>query len=251
MESKLAHKAARKADLRGVRTVVERARRSGGVERPPILSARARADAASWRGKVEGKVMFHRSLAGTLEVSGVGLGCMGLSGAYNDPVPMDQAADLLRAAFERGITFFDTAEIYGPFLNERQLAKGLGTIRQRVVIATKFGFKFDMNRKPTGGFDSHPNHIREVVDASLQRLGTDYIDLLYQHRIDPDVPVEDVAGTVGDMIRIGKVRHFGMSEAAAHEIRRAHAVQPLTAVQSEYSLWSRDIEAESCPRCES
>ncbi len=191
--------------------------------------------------------MRKRTLGGALEVSAIGLGCMSLSGAYGQALSMDAAADLLRAAVDRGVTFFDTAEIYGPFLNERQLAKGLGAVREQVVIATKFGFRLEEGAYTPKGMDSRPAHIRKVVEASLGRLGTDYIDLLYQHRVDPDVPIEDVAGTVGDLIREGKVRHFGMSEADAATIRRAHAVQPVTALQSEYSLWTRDLEAEVLP----
>jgi aryl-alcohol dehydrogenase-like predicted oxidoreductase len=191
--------------------------------------------------------MRKRTLGGKLEVSAVGLGCMSLSGAYGEALSMEDAADLLRAAYDRGVTFFDTAEVYGPYVNERQLAKGLGPIRDKVVIATKFGFKLDSDNHESRGFDSRPEHIREVVDASLGRLGTDHIDLLYQHRVDPNVPIEDVAGTVGDLIRQGKVGHFGMSEADAATIRRAHAVQPVTALQSEYSLWTRDVETEILP----
>jgi len=191
--------------------------------------------------------MDKRVLGQGLEVSAIGLGCMSLSGAYGDALSLEAAADLLRAAYDRGITFFDTAEIYGPFLNEKQLGKGLGPIRDKVVIATKFGFKLVEGESAAQGMDSRPEHIREVCDASLQRLGTDHIDLFYQHRVDPDVPIEDVAGAVGDLIREGKVRHFGMSEANAATIRRAHAVQPVTALQSEYSLWSRNIEADVLP----
>lgn len=191
--------------------------------------------------------MDKRVLGQGLEVSAIGLGCMSLSGAYGDALSLEAAADLLRAAYDRGITFFDTAEIYGPFLNEKQLGKGLGPIRDKVVIATKFGFKLVEGESAAQGMDSRPEHIREVCDASLQRLGTDHIDLFYQHRVNPDVPIEDVAGTVGDLIREGKVRHFGMSEANAATIRRAHAVQPVTALQSEYSLWSRNIETEVLP----
>jgi aryl-alcohol dehydrogenase-like predicted oxidoreductase len=191
--------------------------------------------------------MEKRVLGGGLEVSAIGLGCMSLSGAYGEGVSMEAAADLLRAAYDRGITFFDTAEVYGPFLNEKQLGKGLGPIRDKVVIATKFGFRIGEGEKYSQGFDSRPEHIREVCDASLQRLGTGHIDLFYQHRVDPDMPIEDVAGTVGDLIREGKVRHFGLSEADAPTIRRAHAVQPVTALQSEYSLWTRNIEAEVLP----
>lgn len=193
--------------------------------------------------------MKKRVLGGKLEVSALGLGCMSLSGAYNRGIPMAEAeaADFLRAAYDLGITFFDTAEIYGPFIGEVQVGKGLGAIRDEVVVATKFGFRLDGNGKTQEGFDSRPAHIREVCDASLKRLGMDHIDLFYQHRVDPDVPIEDVAGTVGELIREGKVRAFGMSEADAATIRRAHAVQPVTALQSEYSLWTRDVEAEILP----
>ncbi len=191
--------------------------------------------------------MKKRALGQGLEVSAIGLGCMSLSGAYGEALSMDGAAHLLRGAHDRGVTFFDTAEVYGPFLNERQLGHGLKGIRDHVTIATKFGFKVDAEGRQSSGFDSRPVHIREVVEASLGRLGIDYIDLLYQHRLDPEVPVEDVAGTVGELIREGKVRHFGMSEADADSIRRAHAVQPVTALQSEYSLWTRDVEAEILP----
>jgi aryl-alcohol dehydrogenase-like predicted oxidoreductase len=191
--------------------------------------------------------MRKRTLGGKLEVSAIGLGCMSLSGAYGDALAMDDAAAVLRGAFERGVTFFDTAELYGLGLGERQVGKGLGPVRDQVVIATKFGFKFSPPDAYPKGMDSRPEHIREVCDASLARLGIDTIDLFYQHRLDPEVPVEDVAGTVGDLIREGKVRHFGMSEADAASIRRAHAVQPVTALQSEYSLWTRDLEAEVIP----
>lgn len=191
--------------------------------------------------------MQKRLLGGTLEVSAIGLGCMSLSGAYGPALSEAEAGELLRAAYDRGVTFFDTAELYGPFVNERQLGAGLAGLRDKVVIATKFGFRIEANGQQGQGFDSRPAHIREVVEASLKRLRTDYIDLLYQHRLDPEVPVEDVAGTVGELIREGKVRAFGMSEADADSIRRAHAVQPVTALQSEYSLWSRDVEAEVLP----
>ena len=191
--------------------------------------------------------MQKRTLGQGLEVSAIGLGCMSLSGAYGEALSMAAAGDVLRAAYDKGVTFFDTAEVYGPFLNEKQVGKGLGALRDSVVIATKFGFKIDPDKSTPQGMDSRPEHIREVVDASLGRLGIDHIDLLYQHRLDPEVPIEDVAGTVGDLIREGKVRHFGMSEADAASIRRAHAVQPVTALQSEYSLWTRDVEAEILP----
>jgi aryl-alcohol dehydrogenase-like predicted oxidoreductase len=191
--------------------------------------------------------MKKRILGQGLEVSAIGLGCMSLSGAYGPALSEAEAASLLRAAFDRGVTFFDTAEMYGPFVNEQQLGAGLAPIRDQVVIATKFGFKVEAGNPTATGLDSRPDHIREVVDASLQRLRTDHIDLLYQHRVDPAVPIEDVAGTVADLIKAGKVRHFGMSEADAATIRRAHAVQPVTALQSEYSLWTRDVEAEILP----
>jgi len=178
-----------------------------------------------------------------LTVSALGLGCMGMSHAYH-PIPeRREMISLLRAAVDRGVTFFDTAEVYGPFTNEELLGEALAPVRDAVVIATKFGF----NLKAFPGVDSRPEHIREVVDASLQRLKTDHIDLLYQHRVDPAVPIEDVAGTVKDLIRVGKVRHFGLSEAGAQTIRRGHAIQPVAALQSEYSLWTRDVETEILP----
>ena len=194
--------------------------------------------------------MDTRTLGRGLEVSKLGLGCMSISGAYGPRLSQDDADALLRAAFDAGITFFDTAEIYGPFLSEEMVGHALAPIREEVVIATKFGFA--IGAEPTSGFpvqsfDSRPEHIREVCEAQLKRLRTDHIDLLYQHRVDPEVPIEDVAGTVGELIREGKVRHFGMSEAPADLIRRAHAVTPLTASQNEYSLWTRDIEDELVP----
>ncbi len=191
--------------------------------------------------------MQTRNLGGGLTVSQLGLGCMGLAGGYGGRLDDGAASDLLRAAYDRGITFFDTAEVYGPFLNERQVGKGLGAIRDQVVVATKFGFRIEDGKQVQGAFDSRPDHIREVVDASLGRLGFDHIDLLYQHRPDPAVPIEDVAGAVQDLIAAGKVRAFGLSEADAATIRRAHAVQQVTALQSEYSLWTRDIETEILP----
>jgi aryl-alcohol dehydrogenase-like predicted oxidoreductase len=191
--------------------------------------------------------MKKRMLGQGLEVSCLGLGCMSLSGAYGDALSEADAGELLRAAYDMGVTFFDTAEIYGPFVNERQLGAGLGGIREKVVIATKFGFRLNPDGTVGKGFDSRPEHIREVADAALMRLKTDFIDLFYQHRPDPDVPVEDVAGAVGDLIREGKVRHFGLSESGPDLIRRAHAVTPVTALQSEYSLWSRDVETEILP----
>ena len=193
--------------------------------------------------------MRKRLLGGKLEVSAIGLGCMSLSGAYGEALSLDAAAGVLRGAVERGLTFFDTAQIYGPFLNEKQLGHALAPIREQVVIATKFGFKIAEGNPGAAGMDSSPASIRETVDASLTRLNTDYIDLLYQHRLDPATPIEDVAGTVKDLITEGKVRHFGMSEAEldAATIRRAHAIQPVTAVQYEYSLWTRGAEDEVLP----
>jgi len=182
-----------------------------------------------------------------LEVSALGFGCMGLSFGYGPAVAKESGIALIRRAFEKGVTFFDTAEAYGPFANEELVGEALQPMRDQVVIATKFGFK---GGDPTTGLDSRPERIREVADAALKRLRTDRIDLFYQHRVDPNVPIEDVAGTVKELIRGGKVRHFGLSEAGAQSIRRAHAVQPVTALQSEYSLWWREPEAEILPTCE-
>ncbi len=187
---------------------------------------------------------------GELEVSAIGLGCMGLSVNYGAAVDLQAGIDLIRAAFERGVTFFDTAESYGPFDNEQLVGTALAPIRDQVVIATKFGFAFDPTTRERRGLDSRPEHIREVVDAMLTRLATDRIDLLYQHRVDPNVAIEDVAGTVRELIGAGKVHHFGLSEVSADTIRRAHAVQPVTAVQNEYSLWARDSEADVLPACD-
>jgi aryl-alcohol dehydrogenase-like predicted oxidoreductase len=183
-----------------------------------------------------------------LEVSALGLGCMGLSFGYGPAVDRQQGISLIRAAVERGVTFFDTAEAYGPFTNEELVGEALAPLRDQAVIATKFGFSFE----PGGqrGLNSRPAHIKEVADASLKRLRTDRIDLFYQHRVDPNVPIEDVAGAVKDLIHEGKVKHFGLSEAGVQTIRRAHAVQPVTALQSEYSLWWRAPEAEVLPALE-
>ena len=181
-----------------------------------------------------------------LEVSALGLGCMGLSYGYGPATEKQQAITLIRTAFERGVTFFDTAEAYGPYKNEELVGEALAPVRDQVVIATKFGFSFDGNGV-IDGTNSKPGHIREVTEASLKRLKTDVIDLLYQHRVDPEVPIEDVAGTVKELIAEGKVKHFGMSEAGAQTIRRARAVQPVAALQSEYSLWWREPEAEILP----
>jgi aryl-alcohol dehydrogenase-like predicted oxidoreductase len=180
-----------------------------------------------------------------LEVSAIGLGCMGMSFAYGPPPDREQMIKLIRAAVDRGVTFFDTAEAYGPFTNEALVGDALAAVRSQVVIATKFGMKLG-----THAMDSRPEHIREVAEASLERLKVDSIDLFYQHRVDPEVPIEDVAGTVKDLIREGKVKHFGLSEAGLATIRRAHAVQPVTAVQSEYSLWWRKPEEELLPALE-
>jgi aryl-alcohol dehydrogenase-like predicted oxidoreductase len=181
-----------------------------------------------------------------LEVSAIGLGCMGMSSGYGPPKEKPEMISLIRAAVERGVTFFDTAEIYGPFINEELVGEALAPMRERVVIATKFGFKFGPKGEQIG-LDSRPEHIKEVAEASLKRLRTDVIDLFYQHRVDPNVPVEDVAGAVKELIREGKVKHFGLSEPGAQTIRRAHAVQPLTAIQNEYSLWWRRPEEEVLP----
>ncbi|MEH3146442.1 MAG: aldo/keto reductase [Methylobacterium frigidaeris] len=193
--------------------------------------------------------MRKRSL-GSLDVSAIGLGCMGLSANYGQATDVQEGIALIRAAFDRGVTFFDTAEVYGPFTNEELVGQALAPMRDHVVIATKFGFGIDPRTRERRGLDSRPGHIREVVEASLKRLRTDRIDLLYQHRVDPEVAIEEVAGTVRDLIAEGKVKHFGLSEASAGTVRRAHAVQPVAAVQSEYSLWARDPEAEVLPTCE-
>lgn len=184
-----------------------------------------------------------------LEVSAIGLGCMGLSHGYGPATDTRQAASLIRTAVERGVTFFDTAEVYGPYLNEEVVGEALAPVRDQVVIATKFGFTFgDDNKRQI--LNSRPEHIRWAVEGSLKRLRTDVIDLLYQHRVDPEVPIEDVAGTVRDLIAEGKVKHFGLSEAGAQTVRRAHAVQPVTALQSEYSMWWREPETEILPTLE-
>ena len=182
-----------------------------------------------------------------LEVSAIGLGCMGMSFGYGPPKDKQEMIALLHAAVERGVTFFDTAEVYGPFINEELVGEGLAPFRKRVAIATKFGFKLDPTSGRSIGVDSRPEHIKEVAEASLKRLKTDAIDLFYQHRVDPEVPIEDVAGAVKELIHEGKVKHFGLSEPGPQTIRRAHAVQPVTAVQNEYSLWWRKSEDEVLP----
>src|SRR5580658_8589053 len=191
-----------------------------------------------------------------LQVSAIGLGCMGMSFSYGPPKDKQEMTSLLRAAVERGVTFFDTAEVYGPFLNEELVGEALAPFRGQVVIATKFGFDLNPNSdaraaKPgVPGVNSRPEHIKQAVEGSLKRLKVDTIDLLYQHRVDPNVPIEDVAGTVKELIQAGKVKHFGLSEAGAKTIRRAHSVQPITALQSEYSLWTRTPEKEVIPTLE-
>jgi aryl-alcohol dehydrogenase-like predicted oxidoreductase len=196
---------------------------------------------------------MHTRTLGTsgLEVSAIGLGCMGMSFSYGPPKDRQAMVELIRTAVEHGVTFFDTAEVYGPFTNEELVGQALAPFRGEVVIATKFGFELDPAGGPQWlGLNSRPEHIKEVAEATLRRLGVDSIDLFYQHRVDPNVPIEDVAGSVKELIQEGKVKHFGLSEAAVETIRRAHAVQPVTAVQSEYSLWLRDSEAELLPALE-
>jgi aryl-alcohol dehydrogenase-like predicted oxidoreductase len=185
-----------------------------------------------------------------LEVSAIGLGCMGMSFGYGPPKDKQEMIALLRTAVERGVTFFDTAEVYGPFTNEELVGEGLAPFREQLVIATKFGFKLDPENGRSIGVDSRPEHIKEVAEASLKRLRTDVIDLFYQHRVDPDVAIEDVAGAVKELIHEGKVKHFGLSEPGVQTIRRAHAVQPVTAIQNEYSLWWRKPEHEVLPLLE-
>lgn len=186
---------------------------------------------------------------GGLEVSAIGLGCMGMSMNYGTPPDRQEMIALIRTAVERGITFFDTAEVYGPFDNEELVGAALAPVRDQVVIATKFGFEIDPATRQRKGLNSRPEHIRQALEGSLQRLQVDTIDLLYQHRVDPDVPIEEVAGAVQELIKEGKVRYFGLSEVGATTLRRAHAVQPVAAVQNEYSLWARDSEAEVLPAC--
>jgi aryl-alcohol dehydrogenase-like predicted oxidoreductase len=196
-------------------------------------------------------IMKKRTLGKSgLEVSAIGLGCMGMSYAYGQGLEKKEAISVIRSAVERGITFFDTAEVYGPFTNEELVGEALAPLRVQVVIATKFGFDISPAGERLGALNSKPQHIKDVAEASLKRLKTDRIDLLYQHRVDPDVPIEDVVGAVKELIKQGKVKHFGLSEAGAKTIRRAHAVQPVAAVQSEYSLWTKDPEAEVLPVCE-
>jgi aryl-alcohol dehydrogenase-like predicted oxidoreductase len=186
---------------------------------------------------------------GGLEVSAIGLGCMGMSMNYGTPPDRQEMIALMRTAVERGVTFFDTAQVYGPFTNEELVGAGLAPVREQVIIATKFGFDIDPTTRERRGLNSRPEHIRQTVEASLQRLQIDTIDLLYQHRVDPNVPIEEVAGAVKELIAEGKARYFGLSEVGAQTLRRAHAVHPVAAVQNEYSLWARDSEAEVLPAC--
>src|SRR5689334_12284706 len=203
------------------------------------------------RGGSEGEIMEKRKLGkSNLEVSAIGLGCMGMSFGYGPPKDKQEMISVIRGAFERGVTFFDTAEVYGPFLNEELVGEAVAPFREQVVIATKFGFNIDPVTRNNLGLMSRPEHIGKVVDDSLKRLKTGVIDLLYQHRVDPEVPIEDVAGAVKDLVRQGKVKHFGLSEAGVQTIRRAHAVQPVAALQSEYSLWFREPEKEVMPALE-
>jgi aryl-alcohol dehydrogenase-like predicted oxidoreductase len=196
---------------------------------------------------METKIQKRKLGKSGLEVSAIGLGCMGMSFSYGPPPDKKEMISLIRSAVEHGITFFDTAEVYGPFINEELVGEALQPFRKNVVIATKFGFDISSG---ISALDSRPEHIRQVAEASLKRLRTDVIDLLYQHRVDPNVPIEDVAGTVKELIKEGKVKHFGLSEASAKTIRKAHAIQPVTALQSEYSLWWREPEAEILPTLE-
>jgi len=201
--------------------------------------------------QVKGETMNKRKLGNSgLEVSALGLGCMNFAWAYGPPTDRQQAIKVILEAYDRGVTFFDTAEVYGPFLSEEMVGEALAPIRDRVVIATKFGFEVDPVTKERHGLNSRPEYIKRVAEACLKRLKTDVIDLFYQHRVDPNVPIEDVAGAVKDLIQEGKVRHFGLSEVGGATIRRAHAVLPVAAVQNEYSVWTRDPEHEVLPTCE-
>jgi aryl-alcohol dehydrogenase-like predicted oxidoreductase len=224
---------------------------------PPNRSQSLKAAAGSQRKQpqtprlYEGEIMEKRKLGkSNLEVSALGLGCMGMSFGFGPPADKKEMIALIRTAVDRGITFFDTAEVYGAFTNEELVGEALAPVRDKVVIATKFGFKIDPSTGKQVGLDSRPAHIKEVAEASLKRLRTDRIDLFYQHRVDAEVPIEDVAGALKDLIQQGKVKHFGLSEAGVKTIRRAHAVQPVTALQSEYSLWWREPEAEVIPTLE-
>src|SRR5271165_1425062 len=217
----------------------------------PILRLDPKRLVHNLRKYLEGETMQKRKLGkSNLEVSAIGLGCMGMSFGYGPAKDKQEMIPVIRAAVERGVTFFDTAEVYGPFTNEELVGEALARFREQVVIATKFGFKFDPITNKQAGLDSRPEHIKQVAEASLKRLKTDVIDLFYQHRVDPNVPIEEVAGAVKDLIQQGKVKHFGLSEAGVESIRRAHKVQPVAALQSEYSLWWREPEAEVIPTLE-
>jgi aryl-alcohol dehydrogenase-like predicted oxidoreductase len=222
-----------------------------GAEELAKMIPRPSSRERSSRSPAKGVAMQKRKLGrSNLKVSALGYGCMGLEAVYGPATDRQEGIRIIHAAVERGVTFFDTAESYGPFTNEELVGEALAPFRDRVVIATKFGFDIAPDGQRSGGLNSRPEHIRQVADASLKRLKTDVIDLFYQHRVDPNVPIEDVAGAVKELIDEGKVKHFGLSEAGAKTIRRAHAVQPVTAVQSEYSLWTRDPEPEVLPACE-
>lgn len=214
--------------------------------------AAARAQTATTAPAATGALLAStdRRMLGSLEVSAMGMGCQNFAGMYGPPTDRQEAVRIIRAAFDRGVTFFDIAEVYGPFLGEEIVGEALAPMRDQVVIASKFGFDITPEGQVTGGLNSRPEHIKQVTEQSLRRLNTDYIDLYYQHRVDPTVPIEDVAGAVQDLIAEGKIRHFGLSAAGAATIRRAHTVQTVTAVQNEYSVWTRDPEMEVIPACE-
>jgi aryl-alcohol dehydrogenase-like predicted oxidoreductase len=215
----------------------------------PMAAGQGQAGAAGSPAPSPRPLSTDRRMLGSLEVSALGMGCQNFAGMYGPPTDRKEAVRIIRAAYDRGVTFFDVAEVYGPFLGEEIVGQALAPIRDRVVIATKFGF--DITRKgEVGGLNSRPSNIRRVTEEQLRRLKTDYIDLQYQHRVDPTVPIEEVAGTVQDLIREGKIRHFGLSAAGGATIRRAHSVQPVTAVQNEYSVWTRDPELEALLACE-
>lgn len=221
---------------------------TGAMAGAALLGDAAVASSTTGRGQAASPLGVRR--LGSVEVSAIGYGAMSAANIYGPKLQRQDAIKVIQAAFDQGVTLFDTAELYGPFLSEEIVGEALAPFRRQVVIETKFGYDVDPATKRPGGLNSRPEHIKKAVEGSLARLRTDYIDILYQHRIDPQVPIEDVAGAVQDLIRQGKVKHFGLSEAGAATIRRAHAVQPLAAVQNEYSVWTRDPEAEVLPVCE-
>jgi len=216
----------------------------------PLSAARAQTGTTGASATGSSPSSLDRRMLGSLEVSAMGMGCQNFAGMYGPPTNRQEAVRIIRAAFDRGVTFFDVAEVYGPFLGEEIVGEALSPIRQQVVIGTKFGFDITPEGRVTGGLNSRPDHIKRVTEQQLRRLKTDYIDLQYQHRVDPTVPIEDVAGAIQELIQEGKVRHFGLSAAGAATIRRAHKVQRVTAVQNEYSVWTRDPEGEVLPVCE-